>query len=242
MDESKKMGESKKLDESKVNVLNRLKAIGKGRGFKKDNFLIMILLGVLLLVIVWPVPKNQTGQENTAEATESGISDGIGGILNLSDDTGTTPGYKSTAADTALSSADESPESYAMYLEHKLEEIVSVMDGAGETRVMITLVSSEEAVVEKDMPLRRAGTTEVDAEGGSRNTSDIETGQETVYVSDGNGNNVPYIRKTLHPVIGGVVVVTQGGGNREIIQNITEAIVALFGIDEHKIKIVKMIS
>lgn len=230
------------MAESKAKVLDRIREIVKNRKLKKDNFLIMILLGVLLLVIVWPVPDDQTGQENTADASESGISDGIGDILNISGDTGMTADYDGVAAGTAPSSQDGNTEAYAMYLEHKLEEIVSVMDGAGETRVMITLVSSEEAIVEKDRPLRRSGTTEVDAEGGSRNTSDIETGQETVYVSDRNGNNVPYISKTLRPVIGGVVVVTQGGGNSEIILNITEAIVALFGIDEHKIKIVKMIS
>jgi phenylpyruvate tautomerase PptA (4-oxalocrotonate tautomerase family) len=36
--------------------------------------------------------------------------------------------------------------------------------------------------------------------------------------------------------------VTQGGGSEKIIQHITEAIMALFGVDEHKIKVVKMIS
>ncbi len=231
------------MAESKAKVWARISEIWKDKKLKKDNFLIMILLGVLLLVIVWPVPDGDDSQENAVDATESSISDGIGGIMNITDDTG----ISASGVDDAVSGAgpswqDGSSEAYAVYLEHKLEEIVSVMEGAGKTRVMITLVSSKEAVVEKDMPLRRLGTTEVDAEGGSRNTSDIETGQETVYVSDQSGNNVPYVRKTLHPVIGGVLVVTQGGGNSEIIQNITEAIVALFGIDEHKIKIVKMIS
>lgn len=232
------------MAEKDSTVLDRIKQIWKDKKIKKDNFLIMILMGVLLLVIVWPAPETDGKQKKNAEAAESGITDGIGDILNISDNTGRTPaaaaGYDNVG-DIAASQGQEA-EAYAIYLEHKLEEIVSVMDGAGKTRVMITLAGSEEAIVEKDMPLRRSGTTEVDAEGGSRNTSDIETGQETVYVSDHSGNNVPYIRKTLRPVIGGVLVVTQGGGNSKIIQNITEAIVALFGIDEHKIKIVKMIS
>jgi stage III sporulation protein AG len=82
----------------------------------------------------------------------------------------------------------------------------------------------------------------VDAEGGSRNTSDINTGQETVFIEDQSGNQIPFIKETLRPEIAGVMVVTQGGGDAKIISEITEAIVALFGIDEHKIKIVKMIS
>ena len=46
--------------------------------------------------------------------------------------------------------------------------------------------------------------------------------------------------KTLQPVVEGVVVVAQGGDRPEVSKNITEAIVALFDIEPHKIKIVKM--
>ena len=40
--------------------------------------------------------------------------------------------------------------------------------------------------------------------------------------------------------IRGVLVVAQGGGDPVIVQNITEAVMALFGIEAHKIKVMKM--
>ncbi len=46
----------------------------------------------------------------------------------------------------------------------------------------------------------------------------------------------------MTPSVKGVVVSAQGGGNAKTAENISEAIQALFGIEAHKIKIVKMIS
>ena len=49
-----------------------------------------------------------------------------------------------------------------------------------------------------------------------------------------------YVSKIREPSIEGVTVVAQGGGNAVIQKNITEVIQALFGIEAHKIKVVKM--
>ncbi len=207
-------------------MIEKMKKIWKGGKMKKDNYVIMILVGVLLLVIAWPASPGES-KKNTAEGRESQISDSNSGILNLSEDN---------------INEEVDLDAYASYLERKLEDVLSVMEGAGKVKAMITLSTSAEVLVEKDTPSKRASMTEVDAAGGSRNTSDLDMGQETVLVADDNGNMVPFVKKTIRPTIEGVVVAAQGGGNIKIIQNITEAIVALFGIDEHKIKIVKMIS
>lgn len=49
-----------------------------------------------------------------------------------------------------------------------------------------------------------------------------------------------YTAQTSYPEVEGVFVVSQGGDNSSVKLAITEAIQALFGIDVHKIKIVKM--
>lgn len=49
-----------------------------------------------------------------------------------------------------------------------------------------------------------------------------------------------YTTQKSYPEVEGVFVVTQGGDNSSVNLAITEAIQALFGIDVHKIKIVKM--
>lgn len=53
-------------------------------------------------------------------------------------------------------------------------------------------------------------------------------------------NSFTYTTQNTYPEVEGVFVVTQGGDNSSVKLAITEAIQALFGIDVHKIKIVKM--
>jgi len=196
---------------------------------KKDHFLIMILMGILLLVIMWPSEKN------TASNRESGLWDNYSDIMNQAG-----KNYDGSEENTYDDKIKDELKDYTEYLEAKLEAVLKTMEGAGNTKVMITLKSSAETIVEKDSPTRRVSSTEVDAAGGSRNTSDMDTGQETIFYTNAAGRQVPYVRKTIKPVIEGVLVATQGGNNEIIIRNITDAIVALFGVDEHKIKIVKM--
>lgn len=194
----------------------------------KDNFLIILLIGVLLLVIAWPVEKSSSNSK-----TQSGQWDNEDAIMNLQTE-------KLTSKDTETQE-DIWMRNYASYLETSLEELLGTMDGVGKVRVMVTLESSGEAVVEKDKSTARNGSTEVDSAGGSRNTTDLSDEETTVYQNSQEGDN-PYVKKVLAPKVKGVVVCAQGGGNAVIMKNITEAIQALFGIEAHKIKIVKMIS
>ena len=50
----------------------------------------------------------------------------------------------------------------------------------------------------------------------------------------------PYVVKELEPKVQGVVVIAEGGGNPAVQQNILEAVQALFPVEAHKIKIMKM--
>ena len=81
----------------------------------------------------------------------------------------------------------------------------------------------------------------MDSAGGSRNTSDITEEETTVFFDSANGD-APIIKQKLAPRVAGVAVSAQGGGNAVIAGNIKKAIQALFGIDAHKIIIVKMIT
>ena len=55
-------------------------------------------------------------------------------------------------------------------------------------------------------------------------------------LSDGE---IPYVKQELSPVIEGVLVVAEGGDNAVVKQNITEVVQALFGVDTHKIRLMK---
>ncbi|MBS7340544.1 MAG: stage III sporulation protein AG [Suilimivivens sp.] len=203
---------------------------GKGR-FGKENYLILVLVGVLLLVVAWPVNDEK-------KTTQSVQSDSEQATIDLQTDL--YSGLTIKGENDFESDVDSIP-SYARYLEESLEKLLSTMEGVGKVRVMVTLEGTGETIVEKDQNIKKNGSTEVDSAGGSRNTSDITEEETTVFFDSANGD-APIIKQKLAPRVAGVAVSAQGGGNAVIAGNIKKAIQALFGIDAHKIIIVKMIT
>ena len=173
---------------------------------KKDQLLIVFLVGILLLVISIPA------------------------------------GTKKTLANSSKSSVGTTKQSeYTAYMEERLEQILSQIDGAGQVQVMITWKSDGEKVVEKDRKSNEENVSEQDSQGGSRTTSSHDTQETTVYNSGSSTSGVqePYVSKELSPQAQGVIVIAPGGDDAVVVKNITEAVQALFEIDTHKIRIMK---
>lgn len=194
-----------KLQEIKLNFKN----------MKKDNFIIVLLVGVLLIVIAFP-----TSNGSNKEGKESEKSPSVSEATSNQNDTQTL--------------------SYVEEQEKRLETILSSVQGVGEVNVMITLKSSKELIVEKDTPATSATTQEEDAEGGKRNTTDKSTTEATVYQQDNSGGSSPYVVKELEPEIEGIIVIAKGGDDPVVAKNISDAILALFHVEAHKIKVMKM--
>lgn len=176
----------------------------KLKQMKKDQWLIVVLVGILLLVIALPTAPKETVGEKTE---------------NL-----------------PLSQSESREEE----LEGRLTDVLETVNGVGKVRVMITLKSSGEKVVEKDRSLEERSITEDVQEGGGRTTAEQSSGEETVYVKENDGGETPYIIEEKEPEIAGIVVVAQGGDNSVTAKNIVEAVMALFGVEAHKIKVMKM--
>ena len=113
------------------------------------------------------------------------------------------------------------------------------VEGVGRAEVVITLKSSGQKIVEKDQASSSQSTSEEDQNGGIRETQNRSSDNTSVYTQGSDGSQTPYISKEMTPEIEGVLVIADGGDNAVTIQNITEAIQALFGVDAHKIKIMK---
>jgi len=183
--------------------------IEKMKHMKKDQWMVVLLVGVLILVIAIPIEQDST--QDTKEETEN----------------------SSTVETTA--SADE-----LNILEERLTDTLSSVSGVGKVKVMLTIKSSGEKIVEKDNSVTAQNTQEEDSDGGTRVTDEKVTGEETIFEQDEGGNQTPYVVEELEPKIEGVIVIAQGGDNSLVVQNITEAVMALFGIEAHKIKVMKM--
>ena len=183
----------------------------KLRHMRKDQLLIFFLVGMLLLVIA--LPSGTKEKEKDSRHSEIDGEEAVG------------------------TQAEE--QDYARYLERRLEETLSQLDGAGNVRVMVTLQSSAQKIVEKDTQGERDAITEEDSQGGRRTSENTSHQETTVYEGMGEKSQEPYVSKELTPRVEGVVVLAEGGENALVKRNITEAIQALFGIDTHKIRIMR---
>ena len=65
-------------------------------------------------------------------------------------------------------------------------------------------------------------------------------GEETIFEKDAKGNQTPWIAQEKYPKVSGVLVIAQGGDSPVVVQNIQEAVQALFQLEAHKIKVMKM--
>ena len=178
----------------------------------KDQLLILLLSGILLVVIAIPTD---------------------GGKKKAPPDSGGDP------AEELKTATGQEPDSYEKRQEERLKEALEKVEGVGEVEVMITLKSSWEKIVEKDRPSSSQTVEEADAGGGTRQTQEVSRSETTVYREE-SGERTPYVVKELEPEVEGVIVISRGGGNASVKQNILEAVQALFPVEAHKIKIMKM--
>lgn len=208
----------------------------------KNNLLIIVLLGVLLMVIAIPVDTAGTGgksasgrNDNSSYQTKNtGTGYQAGGTAAYTAAGDGTAGYDETAGTGYVWEQEQ----YIKEMEAKAESLLSGVNGAGQVKVMITLRASSEQVVEKNIPVTRSQTSEQDSQGGSRMVSEFATEDATVY-RKGNGYEEPYVVKTLSPSVEGVVVVAEGAGNGEVSKNLSEAVQILFGVEAHRVKVLK---
>lgn len=173
---------------------------------KKEEILILLLLGVLLLVIAIPTEEKNASPGESDLQQESEI----------------------------LIQRTKTEE-----LEAKLQRVLSCAAGVGRTEVMITLKSDGQKIVEKDQEYSegKEGNTN---EGQNNSSETVSSSETTVYQKDSQGNETPYVTQELEPEIEGVLVLAQGADNAAAVGEITEAVMALFGVEAHKIKVMKM--
>jgi len=200
--------------------------------FRRDNLLILVLLGVLLFIIALPVKKEDPAATDTGMEITEQYNAGIltsSGQQNVAQQETVDVGTWAVTAD--------STEEYAAYLEGKLKKMLESVRGVGEVEVMITLESSEERIVEKDMTAERSQTEEQDSAGGTRTVSSSNTGYQTVYQEGSQGS--PFVVKTITPKVEGVLVVAEGAGKGNMTGEITQVVQALFGVEAHKVKVLE---
>ena len=190
--------------------------------FQRDNLLILVLAGILLVVI--SLPTKELGEE-TQETETLSRENQVTTAEESTEDTGTVD-YNNWYE-------------YTDYLETRLEDTLKQMKGVGEVSVMITLEASAKQIVEMEETFSRNNTTETDSQGGNRSIYQTDTGQQAIYNKTDNGQS-PYVSQTILPEISGVLIVAKGAEVATVKKSIVEIAQALFDIEAHKISVVSM--
>ncbi len=119
--------------------------------------------------------------------------------------------------------------------EEHLEEILSLVEGAGKVRVLLSAEDGGERVVATDVK-----ESEESAGGEGEDGQSRETESATVVISTGSGTEDAVTLKTVVPRFRGAVVAAQGADSAQVRLELTEAVAAATGLPFASIKVVKM--
>ena len=118
----------------------------------------------------------------------------------------------------------------SLELQQQMEEILSVMSGVGQVKVLLT--------VDSDGERQLAQTTELSYSGAVASPEDYLRRSETVLV-DGDSGEETVVVRTLYPTYRGALVVCTGGDRAEVRLAVTEAVAALTGLTSDQITVGK---
>ena len=181
-----------------------------------QNLVLMLLAGVLLLVA-------------------SAYFAGVGGDEDITQ-------LSSQANVEEVIEQQYSPQptiSLATYLAERLEEILSLVAGAGEVRVMLTMGAGT-GVFAKNSQENTSVTTEEDSEGGIRNIESINSSITYVMFRQSDGSEAPLLIAQLAPNIEGVIIVAQGGADAAVRAALSQGAQALLGVAPHRVQVFQM--
>lgn len=120
--------------------------------------------------------------------------------------------------------AQQRSEAYVRQLEETLTELIGSIEGAGRTRVAVTLDASAETVYALD-----------ETDGGENGQRQLEH----ILMDTGDGQDA-LVEMTWEPVIRGIAVVCEGAGDVTVNAQITQAVSVLTGVSTNRISISKM--
>lgn len=122
-------------------------------------------------------------------------------------------------------------------MEQRTKEILEKIVGVGTVDIMVTVDSTEELVVQRNMNDSQQLSEETDASGGKRHTTQYTRDGEIVTYSQ-SGNETPIVTKRIKPQVRGVLVVAKGAENQTVRTLITQAVEKGLNVPEYRISVV----
>lgn len=120
--------------------------------------------------------------------------------------------------------------------EARLRDILQHIVGVGTVEVLVTIESTEEAQLDKNINDTQQVTNENDHKGATRHITDVSRSGESVLYSS-SGDQTPYVLKYTKPKIRGVVVVANGAENLTVKKLLLEAVERGLDVPSNRISV-----
>lgn len=138
---------------------------------------------------------------------------------------------KNVAAQVETTQPETDISEYTAELEKRLVSIISAIDGAGETKVMVTLESGSEEIYLSNFDY---------GENSDSNGKNSYERKDEFVIIDGSSGQEGIVIRTAEPKVRGVAVVCAGAGSNAVCAEIVEAVTALLDISSARVSVAKM--
>ena len=132
------------------------------------------------------------------------------------------PEKKTDEVDDNTLRISSNTDDYETELENRLTDLIESIDGAGKSKVMLTVDCGDESVY------------------ATENKNDNGKNETKYVLVENDGNDSGILLKVWMPEIRGVAIVCQGADSAKVREEITGVVTAVLGISTNRINIAKM--
>ena len=118
-------------------------------------------------------------------------------------------------------------EAYAQTLEQRLEDMLCQVSGAGQVRVMLTLLTGSRTEYQTDTQISDSGTQSQEE-------------RKTVILSEGSAYDKAAVSAVQYPRFQGALILCQGADQSTVRLSLVNAVAALTGLSSGQITVIKM--
>lgn len=176
-------------------------------------FIILLIITIIAINTIWGTEKSKSKTEG-----ENSL-------------------FKELAVNDSLNSNNKTGNEYN--LDESLEDILSKIEGVGETKVLITYSESTETVAMYNEKHTSSSTEESDTSGGKRKIDESNIDREIIF-EEVDGEKTPVVSKVIMPKIEGAIITAEGASDINIKNNIIQAVAAATGLPTYRIQVFEM--
>ena len=136
-------------------------------------------------------------------------------------------GKKEETPETVVQEDPLTDEAYAQALEQRLEDMLCQVSGAGQVRVMLTLMTGSRTEYQTDTQISDSGTQSQEE-------------RKTVILSEGSAYDKAAVSAVQYPRFQGALILCQGADQSTVRLDLVNAVAALTGLSSGQITVIKM--